>query len=269
MKNIFENYLLVSDMDATLLSDDHTISENNLVALRFFTEHGGRFTVASGRMVDAVGKYVRELPINAPAVLHNGAKVYDYNTQRVLFERMIEDERKQAIRRIHDDVPELGIEIYSDEVVYVYRACKQTERFRRLSYDVCYELPDEIWDRPWIKALLIGDKPIVDKYEPLYRAKYDSGNAVRSGDSFLDIVANGVSKGGGVEQVARLLGIDRAHIAAIGDNMNDLSMLQAAGHSFCVANAEQAVKDAVQTITPDNNHDALAYVVQQLKNAEK
>lgn len=268
MENIFENYLLISDMDATLLSDDHTISEKNLAAIKSFIRRGGKFTVATGRMVAAVGRYMETLPVNAPAVLHNGAKIYDYEKKRTLFERMIEPERKQALRRVYEEIPELGIEIYSDETVYVYRACKQTERFRRLPYDVCYELPDELWSRPWIKALLIADKPVLDRYETLYRTKYDGGNAVRSGDCYLDIVANGVSKGGGVKQVARLLEIDRAHIVAIGDNMNDLSMLCAAGKSFCVANAEQAVKNEADIVAPDNNHDALAYVVKRLEDME-
>ena len=71
----FEGCLFVSDMDATLLTSDHQISDKNRRAIEYFISEGGRFTVATGRMVDAVGAYLGRLPINAPAVLHNGEYV--------------------------------------------------------------------------------------------------------------------------------------------------------------------------------------------------
>lgn len=53
MQGKFSDYLLVSDMDATLLDDNHTISEENRQAIDYFIKNGGRFTVATGRMVEA------------------------------------------------------------------------------------------------------------------------------------------------------------------------------------------------------------------------
>ena len=167
MQGKFSDYLLVSDMDATLLNDDHTISEENRQAIDYFIKNGGRFTVATGRMVEAVRAYMPNLHINAPAVLHNGAKIYDYEKDCAVFERFIEENRKQAIKRVYDDFPQIGLEVYSDEIVYVYRECEETKRFLTRSYEVVYSLPDEIWQRPWIKVLLIGERELLDKYEPV------------------------------------------------------------------------------------------------------
>ncbi len=44
----------------------------------------------------------------APAVLHNGAKIYDYEKDCAVFERFIEENRKQAIKRVYDDFPQIG-----------------------------------------------------------------------------------------------------------------------------------------------------------------
>ena len=63
------------------------------------------------------------------------------------------------------------------------------------SYEVVYSLPDEIWQRPWIKVLLIGERELLDKYEPIYRTEYDNGYAVRSGDKYLDVVYERSFKG--------------------------------------------------------------------------
>ena len=151
------------------------------------------------------------------------------------------------------------------EAVYVYRRCKETERFLTRSYKVVYNLPREVWDRPWIKVLLIGEKDLLDRYEPVYREKYDDGYAVRSGDKYLDIVANGVSKGTGVEKLAENMNIEREKIIVVGDNMNDISMLEAAGISYAVSNAEEQVMRLAQRIAPSNNDDAIAYIVDELE----
>ena len=177
----FSGKLLVSDMDATLLDSEGKISDANREAIEYFISEGGRFTVASGRMVPAVSAYFDRMTINAPAILHNGAKLYDYETETAIFEKFIEDGRKAAIRRVHDERPELGIEVYSDELVYVYRKCFETERFKTRPYEVIYHMPDSVWRKPWIKVLIIGHRAQLDSFEPIYRSEYDNGYSVRRG----------------------------------------------------------------------------------------
>ena len=81
----FEGILLVSDIDATLFNSEHHISEENAQAIEYFKSEGGLFSVASGRMRDAVGNYLNELKINAPTILHNGAKIYDFENNVTLY----------------------------------------------------------------------------------------------------------------------------------------------------------------------------------------
>lgn len=144
----FDGYLLVSDMDATLLKNNHTVSDKNREAIEYFTANGGKFTVATGRMQKAVAAFFDQLTINAPAILHNGAQIYDFDNKKALFERFIEEERKEAIRRVHDDMPELGLEVYCGDMIYIYRPCMETRRFNNRKYEVVYEMPDEVWDKP-------------------------------------------------------------------------------------------------------------------------
>ncbi len=260
----FSGKLFVSDMDATLLDSEHRISDENREAIEYFISEGGRFTVATGRMVPAVEAYFDRFRINAPALLHNGAKIYDFERGRAVFEKYIEEERKQAIRRVHDEIPEIGLEVYSEEKVYVYRECCETARFKTRSYEVCYTLPDEVWSKPWIKVLLIGERELLDKYEPIYRAEYDSGFCVRSGSRYLDVVANGVSKGLALERLMKMLGIRREAVYAAGDNMNDIDMLRRAGTACAVANAEEETKAAADVIVPSCNESSAAYIINNI-----
>lgn len=262
----FTGKLLVSDMDATLLDSNGNISAANREAIEYFISEGGYFTVASGRMVPAVRAYLDKMTINAPAILHNGAKLYDYGAERAVYEKFIEEHRKAVFRRVHDEHPGLGIEIYSDELVYVYQPCFLTERFLTKPYEVIYELPEEIWQRPWIKALIIGRRAELDSFEPIYRRDYDSGYSVRSGDNFLDIVATGASKGEGLKRLAALLGIKSDDIYAVGDNMNDIDMLQYAGHSYAVGNAEDAAKAAARHAAPSCDDDPIKFIISDMES---
>lgn len=260
----FSGKLFVSDMDATLLDSKHKISDQNREAIEYFISEGGRFTVATGRMVPAVEAYFGSFKINAPALLHNGAKIYDFEKSNAVFEKFIEEDRKAAIRRVHDELPEIGLEVYSEEKVYIYRECCETERFKTRSYEVCYSMPDEVWSKPWIKVLLIGEKELLDKYEPIYRTEYDSGLCVRSGSRYLDVVANGVSKGLAMERLMKMLSIRRENVYAAGDNMNDIDMLSRAGVACAVANAEEKVKKAADILVPSCDESAAAYIINNI-----
>ena len=258
----FEGCILISDMDATLLKKDHSVSERNIEAIRYFTQNGGKFTVASGRMCSEVAIYRDMLDINAPAILHNGAMVYDFLEEKVLFERNIEEERKADIIRAFE-ATSLGVEVYSEEVIYVYRPCKATERFLKRKNKVVYSFPDEALKKPWIKCLIIGDTSCqLDEFEPIYRKSFDGGNAVRSGALYLDVVANGVSKGESALLAARSCRANK--IIAVGDSANDIELLKIADMSFAVVNAKSEVKAVAKYNAPSNEDDAIAYIIEKI-----
>lgn len=259
----FDNCLLVSDMDGTLLNINHEISQENLNAINYFINQGGTFTVATGRMVDAVGAYSDRLPLNAPAVLHNGAKIYDYSTDKTIFEKFIEENRKYDIKRFLDSSPNVGLEIYCDEIVYILKPCSETKRFLTRNYNVVYQTPEYIWDKPWIKLLVIGNsKDELDMYEPIYRTEYDTGYCVRSGPLYLDIVAGGVSKFLGAAEVMKQT--HKQTLITIGDSENDIDMLKHADISFAVDNAVNAAKKAALYQAPNHNQNALSYAISKL-----
>ena len=261
----YDGWLIVSDMDATLLDGNKKISHENIQAIDYFTKNGGLFTIATGRMSPAVKMYLENVHINAPAILHNGAQIYDFSKNSELFSKCIEEERKESIRRVYKEIPEPGIEVFTNtDKVYIYRACSETERYKEREVEVIYGMPDYAWDEKWIKVLIIDDKAVLDRIEPVYRTMYDRGYAVRSGDMYLDIVANGVSKGLALTELVKNLGVEHDHVIAAGDNMNDISMLYASGCGVAVENAEQEVKDAADTIAPDNNHPIVKFIIEEI-----
>ena len=71
--------LIASDMDGTLLNDDHMISEENLKAIRKAQEMGRHFTIVTGRDYDTVKPYLEECNLKCECILSNGAEYRDIN----------------------------------------------------------------------------------------------------------------------------------------------------------------------------------------------
>ena len=69
----FSGYYLYCDLDGTLFDDDKNVSAENRAAIETFVREGGRFGVATGRAPSIIGAIERELPVNAPCILLNGA----------------------------------------------------------------------------------------------------------------------------------------------------------------------------------------------------
>ena len=105
MKKIFEGYLLVSDMDGTLLNSKGKISDTNKKAIEYFVENGGVFTIATGRMRDSVREFISDLKVGLPIIIYNGAKIYDFKAEKSFHEDIMGDERKEIVKKILDKYP--------------------------------------------------------------------------------------------------------------------------------------------------------------------
>lgn len=265
MSKIFDGYVLVSDMDGTLIGSDNKISKGNIDAINYFINEGGKFTVATGRMLPSVLEYKESLNVNLPILIHNGGKIYDLDKEKIISEVFIEENRKEAIKRIANDYPNLGIEIFSNEIVYVYRKCRFTERYNKYNYDIVYDVEDDVWNKNWVKVLIIGEEEL-NEIEKIYSEKYDTGSAYRSGSNYFDVVGNGVSKGQALKTLVETYKIDRDKVIAVGDNMNDIEMLQEAKYGFVVANGEKRVKEKITLAAPSCDEDAIKFVIEYLKD---
>jgi hypothetical protein len=88
--------------------------------------------------------------------------------------------------------------------------------------------------------------------------------------SILDILPAGCSKGAALLTLARARGIDPAEVLAIGDNWNDVSMLQAAGRAVLMDNAPEDLKTLARAsgwhIAPSNRDDGVAHAVESTLN---
>lgn len=260
-KKKLEGYMLVSDMDGTLIDSKGIISSENIKAINRFIELGGMFTIATGRTVDSVKRYSHSLPLQMPFVIYNGSKIYDFSREKTIYETFLEDRIKDMIIRLAQLEGSLGIEIYCDEMIFIYRECRFTGRLKQKGYKIYYEVPSYAWKRSWTKILIIGEHYQLDDLEKTFKVIFGDCNLIRSDKNYLEILPDGVSKGTGLERLCGLVGMSMSNVIAVGDNMNDYEMITMSGYGFCVANGYKKLIEAAPYTCPTNDEHAIEYVV--------
>lgn len=262
------NYdLFLSDFDGTLVRADGTVSEENKRAIAAYRAAGGRFIVCTGRMPAAILPRLAELGIEeGPVVAYQGATVIDVGTGEILKNDCFAREDALAAIRLLE-AEGCHIHVYGaddfycnmdDELLHVY------EHICRVKGIVVNEKLSAFVERegfPVVKVLAMtepeGQAAFIAR---LTRTLGERFFVTRSAEWLVEIMPAGQSKAAAVQFLCEHFGISGEHIAAIGDQLNDLPMLLAAGGRFAVANAQEALKQAA-TVVPSNEEDGVAFAL--------
>lgn len=261
----FEGMMLACDMDGTLLDSDRLISEANLQALHYFVEEGGLFSLATGRAYAAVTDYLDLLPVNAPYSLLNGSLILD-KQNKVLHCSGMPEQTPTLIDQVLTTFPLVGCEVFLPDRILVCRMSTETEHHMRvlhLAYD-CASMAELPNPADWCQINFTGQASEVAPVRTFLKQFEDSFQAVCTMPTFCEVTRKGVSKGTAMLCIAADSGIQHNKIYAIGDSDNDLSMLKNAALSFVPANAAPDMFQYAAVRVRDNDHDAVAHVVEYL-----
>ena len=263
----FEGVLFCTDLDGTLYTSAKTVSKENLDAIDYFKAEGGLFTFITGR-VPATSQYICDtIHPNAPYGCLNGGGIYDPVKGEYLWRAFLPPEVIELVRAVDRELPEIGIQYNTERQVYFNKDNPAMVHFRevtRLPYVAC---PYEAVEEPVLKIVFAHDDAaqIAALMELLNAHPLASTvDFIHAERRLYEILPKGASKGLLLRKMADLLGIDRRKTIAVGDYYNDLSMLQAAGIGFAVANAADGVKAVADHVTVSNNEHAIAAIIDGL-----
>ena len=268
-----QNYKIIAcDLDETLLSMDRSICERNVNAIRAAAEQGVKFVCSSGRGYMSYQNTLREIGLyDRPgqySISFNGSCITENRGNRVLFLDGISWDFADTIYR-RGLTYDVCMHIYTQETVYICNLNEDEKDFlnNRQEY-VLIDDPDLSFlkDRQIVKILYehVGYDfldPIRD--ELAAEGLMDDCEVSKSSGRYLEFNKKGVSKGTGLQRLAQILGIDMAQTMAIGDNVNDLSMIRAAGMGAAVANVFAGMRDDCGYISPDDNdHGGVGEIIE-------
>ncbi|WP_256777726.1 sugar-phosphatase [Stenotrophomonas sp. Ste86] len=264
-------HLVAIDMDGTLLNPAHQLTPRVKQAIAAARAQGVRVVLASGRPVSGLAPFLSELGIEGDAefcIACNGAVVENLGSgQRVVeyplsFEDFMFCERIARDLGIHFQAMD-GLRIYTpNQDISIYTVADSHLSHAPLSYRRGEDMDPAM---QFIKLMMIDEPHVLDAaIKRLPSELTDRFAVLKSAPFFLEVFDHRAGKGPSLQKLAKHLGVDAANVMALGDQENDLTMLQFAGTSVAMGNAIEAVKQTARFETATNAEDGVALAIERL-----
>lgn len=255
--------LLVSDVDGTLVDPQKQLTDGVIAAVGRLRAAGVGFTIISARPRSGLMPIAEALSLDEPIGAFNGGIVFRRSGEVTAHHRVAAD----VARGIWDMIGDAPVDrwVFADDRWYAStdqgvhveheRRASAQEPVVTQDFDALLSRADKITfvsdDQPLLRAL-------TERVVPEYGAR---ATVVQSQTYYLDITAPEANKGAGITQLAEAFGITLTETAAIGDQANDLAMLEKAGLAIVMGNAPDAVKAKADQVSLGNDQDGVAYAI--------
>jgi Cof subfamily protein (haloacid dehalogenase superfamily) len=269
--------MVVTDLDGTLFNDDQIVTEKNIRTLSWLGERKIIRVIATGRNLFSAKKI---LPAGFPVdylVFSTGAGAVDWRTGELMYaEHLKENEVALAIETltsagmsfmVHDLVPDNHIFRFYDA------NCGNSDFKRRCKLYSKFATPLDLNSGKGHASQLLA---IVTESTPVLESIKSRLNPLRvirttsplDGESmWIEIFPSNVSKGHTVGWLCRRLGIQRSGTMGIGNDYNDIDLLDFVRFPFAVENAPESIKKLYLSCT-SNNDSGFSDAVRQICGQE-
>ena len=285
--------LIAADMDGTLLSRNHTISKENVAAIKSAESKGIRFAIATGRAYADVRPIIDEYDLNCECVALNGGVYYD-NDGNILEGIYIDKEKVRDILKVMLN-GKFSVEIYTDKGYYTTNTKEETLRGmikRSKSFHPDFKSEEEHIKFANENPHYLGMNYITDIDEFLksdvkiakfvtfgdteeevtaLRKEVEKLDGLAVSSSFItNIEVNDyrATKGAILAKVAGRFDISRSEVMVLGDGLNDYSMFKEFPNCVAMENAIPEIKEAAKYITDSNENSGVGKAILRVLNGE-
>lgn len=284
--------LIATDMDGTLLNAAHEISQENIDAIKYAQSQGITVAIATGRAFYEASTPIAETDLSVPYICLNGAEVRD-ESFNIISTSNLNHELVERIKSIlnKDDV---YFQIYTNRGIYTEDPTKDLDIYLDIAKQAGQEADVEKIKAGIQKRIDNGTLKVVDSYEDIedipgelimkalaFNPDLEKINAIgaqlsaipslavsSSSRGNLEITHSDAQKGIALESIADKLKIDLQDVMALGDNMNDVSMLERVGYPVAMDNAMPEVKAVAKYVTDSNENSGVGKAIMKVLKEE-
>lgn len=260
--------ILFTDIDGTLLDSSRVVTDKNKAAIGRWIDSGNLFVLTSGRSVNAQKIVLDQFDDTDGMymICFQGGLVYDFRNEKIIYEKLLKGEIASEILRM---AAELGIHAhaYAPEGIYTPENSDTFKKYIQMTGEKSYEIqdPSQVNDKKIYKVLTASfeDEAILyELKEKIENSPFASQiDIIFSATYFLEFIPKGVSKGDGLVKMSEYLEVPIENTISVGDERNDISMIEAAGIGCSVGNGRPELKEKADYIARnDNNHSAIAEI---------
>ena len=262
--------LYVSDLDGTLLSPEPAITERTAEVINALISRGMHFTFATARSVYSAVPITSALDINVPCILMNGVSIYDIAEQSYIKSEFIPTAASAEILRAFENH---GIRCFMYRIEAGDLICYYSELTTKVMRSF-WEVRKNEYKKPFVQVPRLADAAdectvyftTTGPHEALFPLKCEIeqipglSNAfyhdIYNGEWYLEVFSDKASKSNGIRSLRELYGFDE--VVAFGDNLNDLSLFEAADVRIAVGNAKDELKAAADIVIGTNADNGVA-----------
>lgn len=254
--------ILFTDLDGTLLNNESLISPIMKEALQRMIHSGNTLVLSSGRPLDSIKQVKKHAGIDFPGIYiiaNNGCLIYDCDNEKNLLEIRVPMEQVMlawSLAKKHS----VHIQTYSDFEIITETDDPEIRVYRSKIHLplLLAKDPSAVLKKNPYKLLAIdlnNKKHLCDYADALTEQSKKSLTTIFSNDRYLEVFSKDGGKGNALSFLCNYLSIPIQNSYASGDAQNDLSMLQAAGTSVAMKNADPVLFSHADIITAKTNDE--------------
>ena len=288
--------LIAIDLDGTILDSYGEVSENTKRILKETTKKGTKVIIASGRTIDSIKAIADEISTNNYIIGGNGSIIYDFQTQNVIYEKYIPKSKALNIIKICED-NSITYSVYTNNtivadslkynILYYYKQNLKKEANKKTSITIVPNIYNYVKNMDNEKVMKIF---ICDKHQSVFNSilkrfyeiedieildvSHMSRKIISNGSKdvaleyfYTEISEKNVDKWYALEYLLKKLNIDKSEVISIGDNINDVKMIEQAGLGIAMKGSSSKVTEVADYVTDfDNNHNGAALAIEKFLN---
>lgn len=262
--------LIAIDLDGTLLDSSHQVSGVTKATLAEAKSHGVKIVLCSGRPIGGMRQYLEQLQLTDAedyVIAYNGAFTQKTKSGEVITEISLQHD---DLKELYNLSLELDTPMQYFDIETLYTPNKEISTYTVYeaylnNIPLEYRPVDEYPSNQIITNIMYVNDPmkITQTLKNIPKHLYEKYAVAQSAPFFMEFTHPEATKGNAVKKLADKLGIKQSEIMAIGDNGNDISMIEYAGYGVAMKNAIPEVKAVAKYDTLTNNEDGVAYAVQK------
>lgn len=251
--------LVVCDMDGTLLTSNHKISDHTAGVIKKIEDNGIKFIIATGRPYLDAKFYRDSLKLKSYLITSNGARAHDEENNPIVIENI----PKEFVKRLlaYNVGTNIHRNIYLDDKWIIEYEIEGLAEFHHESgYNFNIDNLDKYKNEEAAKVFFLGKDKDIENLEKNMKKNFQKDLSITISSPFcLEFMKKGVNKAETLKKVLKLLNIEPEEVIAFGDSMNDYEMLSLVGKPFIMGNANQRLIDALPNVevVGNNNEDGI------------
>ncbi|WP_379969331.1 Cof-type HAD-IIB family hydrolase [Ectobacillus sp. sgz5001026] len=280
--------IIATDLDGTLLNELGEVSVENAYAIRNAKERGIEVVIVTGRPYNSARKTLQPFELKCPIICLNGAEIHSVEgeivkdvplhtiqcqkikstcqSENIYFEfftnhGVYSDNREGYVQVMIDIMTTVNPDFNKEEIRERADKRFQNEQFQFIkNYDDLFSIENlKIY-----KMLAFSHEK--EKLDRIYKQLENEPNLTVTSSARGNLEFNHpvAQKGIALRFFAESRGIEMKEVMAVGDNYNDITMLQMAGRGVAMGNAEDEIKKVCSYTTKTNNENGVAYAIQEV-----